>query len=646
MFNEVRIDELVEKIRAAKKGYYLGKPIMSDPEYDALERELRELDSSHPELSEVGAEIEESSFEKVEHGVPMLSLNKAYTIEEVLGWVPADEGVGMPKMDGFAVALHYQKSGDSYLFVQGLTRGKGMRGEDVTQNLKQVKDIPYAIPVEKVPYEVLKFEVRGEVYMKKSTFKALGLDEVYENCRNIAPGSVRQKSPRVTRERKLNFFAYNVLGFESFDEGTTMMGRFSIIQGMGIPQVDHAKVILKDKNSLEAVFNGYQQMREACDYDMDGVVFCVNDCRLQKSLGNTSHHPRGFIAWKFESEEAETTLTEVQWQVSRTGLVNPVGIYNSVFIEGANLTNATLHNLSEIERLGLAVGDRIIVSRRGGVIPKIERVVKSNGGTFEIPQVCPECGKATEIRESNDGAKTLWCTNLDCPAVTMTKILHFIKVMEIDDIAEGMVTKLMDAGLIETPVDLFHLTREQFLSLPSVGARTADRAIKNINLARKRPLATFLTSLGIHTLGRSVGQSLASTFSTIEAVMTATAQDFAGIEGIGPEMSKYIAEGLKKNALLIHKLRSEIEIVEKKKAQGSSDLPLAGKSFLITGTLSVKRKEFEGLIVDHGGEIRSSVSKTLDYLIVGDSPGSKLNKAKKTGTVKIITEDEFYNLIG
>jgi len=656
MFDQIRIEELEVQIKEHRKLYAEGNPKISDPAYDALEFELKELDPNNSLFDEVGADITSSTFVKVEHEIPMLSLGKAYTIEEVVNWIPDApsgtfmyEGIAMYKMDGFAVSLKYRLENDHYEFFQGATRGKGKTGEDVTENLKQVADIPHTIPaevVEKMPIfsdgypDVI--EVRGEVYMKRSVFTGTGLNKEYENCRNIAPGSVRQKDPRVTRERRLNFFAYNVLGI-SLERLASMSYRLSVLQDFGFQVVPYATVDLLKHDEIENIFKSMADQQDKNDFDTDGVVFCLNDCEHIEELGNTSHHPRGFIAWKFETEEAETILERVDWQVSRTGLINPVGIYQGVRIEGATLTNATLHNLSEIERLGIGIGDRILVTRRGGTIPKILNVVESVGKGLNIPHVCPVCGVLTEVNISDEGAKTLYCTNSDCPAVTMTKILHFIKVMEIDDIAGSMVTKLLEAGFIETSVDLFRVTQEQFLTLPSVGHGITDRALKNIGLARKRPLATFLASLGIKTLGNTVSASIASEFGTLDAVLAATEEQCSAIEGIGTEIASNVVKGLKDNAMLIDELIKEVEIMEKVN-RDTSGLPLSGKSFLITGTLSKGRKAFEKHIVENGGEIRSSVSKTLDYLVVGDSPGGKLAKAKKAGTT-ILTEEQFNGLL-
>lgn len=650
MFIEIEIEELVEKILKAREGYYNGNPIMSDAEYDALEMRLKEIDPENDILQDVGTPVKESSFEKVEHKHPMLSLDKAYTIEEVLKWAPCKEGLGMPKMDGFALSVYYVKDGDKFLLKRGLTRGGGTSGEDITENVKQVANIPKSINVTKECEDIEEFEVRGETIMKHSVFKERGLDKEYENCRNIAPGSMRQKDPRVTKSRGLEFVAYNIIGFE--DSFSTVEQKLTFLKTLGFPVVEFQTITL-DQDNLSAYFIMMNSSREWRDYDIDGIVLCANNLSLIEELGCTSHHPRGFIAWKFEAEEAETTYIETQWQVSRIGLVNPVGIFNPIRLDGATITNATLHNLSEIERLGLGIGDRIIVSRRGGVIPKIERVVKSAVNSIEIPSICPVCSAATRVNVSKgrnkegkeEDIKTLYCTNADCPAVTLTKILHFVRTMEIDDVAESMITKLIDAGFIETSADLYKVTREQLLTLPSVKDKTADNMLKNVGLSKKRSLGIFLAALGIRTLGKNIAEMVADVFGTLDAVLNAKETDFSAITGIGPEIAKNIYNGLESNAELISMLTNYVEIVNKKKNIVNTGLPLSGKSFLITGTLSLGRKAFATIIEDHGGELRDSVSKSLDFLLVGDDPGNKVQKAQKAG-VKLLTEADFMVMIG
>lgn len=634
LFEMEEIEELVEELTAASEAYYGGKPIMSDPVYDAKEMRLRELDPDNKYFDKVGADIKESTFEKVEHDSLMLSLDKAYSLSEVVNWARPYKGISMPKMDGFALSLKYIRQGNELVYTQAVTRGKGKSGDDVTENARQIADIPETLPC---ILGLDKIEIRGEVYMKRSVFEELNLASEFENRRNVAPGSVRQRDPRVTKSRKLNFFAYNLIGI-----GETMTEKFEILAKLGVPVVEYITVDLSDNDQLEMAYRNYESMRDSYDFDIDGVVFMINDSGVFEELGNTSHHPRGAIAWKFEAEEGETTFLRYEWQVSRTGLVNPVGIYEGIRIDGATLTNATLHNLSIVKSLGIGIGDKVIVSRRGGVIPKIERVSVSAGNPIEIPTKCPVCSSNLEVHTSKDGIETLHCVSLNCSAQTLTGILHFISVMEIMDVGESMVTKLMEAGYIETPVDLFKLTRDQLLSLESVKDKTADRTLNNIALAKRKPLAVFLAALGITNLGKNVSESVANHFENLDAVLKASASEFEAIEGVGDIMSATIQEGLAAKSALIAALREQIEIIgiEPKKTDGC----LAGKSFLITGTLSEPRHYFEGLIEQNGGVLKSSVSKKLDYLIVGDDPGGKVSKAKKAG-VNLITEEEFKSML-
>jgi len=638
LFELEEVGDLVEALTAASEAYYLGKPIMSDQVYDAKEFRLKELDPTNTYFSKVGSNsLKESTFEKVRHEIPLLSLDKAYSLKEVTSWRKRVKGLAMPKMDGFALSLLYERQGEEYILVRAATRGEGDIGSDVTENVKQIEDVPKSIHKIRINDNFGdKFEVRGEAYMKHSVLSMLDIKA--ENCRNIAPGSVQQKNPLVTKSRKLNFFAYNLLGTDH----NSMMDKIDELRDIGFEVVTYIEVDLSNDEAIEAAYSHYNSYREHFDFDIDGVVFMIDDTDLIEELGNTSHHPRGAIAWKFEAEEGETTFVEYQWQVSRTGLANPVGIFEGIRLDGATLTNATVYNLSQFKKLNLGVGDKIMVSRRGGVIPKIERAVTHVGKPIEHPWKCPSCGSSLEIQASKDGVETLHCIGLDCPAQTLTNILHFVTVMDIMDVGESLITDLIEKEYVKTCVDLFRINRGQLLTLDGVQNKKAERTLKNINLARKKPLFKFLAALGISNLGASVSESVADYFENIDNVLKATADDFRQIPGIGDVMGESIYRGLITKTNIIEELRKEIEIIGVvKKIEGC----LNGKSFLITGTLSKSRGDFESMIKNNGGILKSSVSKALDYLIVGDNPGSKLEKAKKAG-VNIIFEDNFLTMIG
>jgi len=415
-----------------------------------------------------------------------------------------------------------------------------------------------------------------------------------------------------------------------------------VLEKISFKVVPCITVLDSDKGG-QLAFNTFVSQNYTYDFDVDGVVFMLREIKDFKKLGNTSHHPRGAISWKFESENAQTVLKNVRWQVSRTGQINPVGEYDPTEVEGAVCTKATLHNLTEFKRLKIGVGDTIEITRRGGVIPKILKVIKSKGKGITIPKKCPECGSASEVRKSEKSeTETLHCTNFSCPAVTLTQILHFVSVMEIDGIGESLINQLLQEKMIKNAADLYDLKISQLENLERMGKKSAQNKIDAINASRNRPLNLFLTSLGIHTLGRSVGELLAENFETLDTVLGVPHWKLMKIEGIGPEIADNVVSGLESGKKLITALRKHIKIKEGKMKQSSGGL--SGKSFLITGTLSVGRKEFQKLIEANGGDIKSAVSKTLDYLVVGDSPGSKVDKAKKAG-VEIIDEEEFRNLI-
>lgn len=642
-FELEEVNELVEKLMLWSDAYYRGEPIVSDPVYDAAEMRLRELDPTNSFLSRVGSnKIKESTFEKVQHKELMLSLDKAYSLDEINNWVKPNYsyGIAMPKMDGFAISLIYKLVDNDYILIRGATRGESDKGEDVTENIKQIDDIPHKISAKKIDKCFgSEFEVRGEVYMKHSVFETLENLEA-KNCRNIAPGSVRQKNPLVTKSRKLSYNAYNLL----YTDHKSMSDRLIGLKSIGFQVVNYIIIDLNNSEVVQAAYDYYVNCRSNLDYDIDGVVIMVNDIETLKSLGATSHHPRGAIAWKFEAEEGETTFKEYQWQVSRTGLVNPVGIYEAILLDGATLTNATMHNLSIVKSLNVGIGDKIIVSRRGGVIPKIEKVVqKISDKGADIPKNCPICGSELEIHTSNEGIETLHCVSLDCSAQILTKILHFASVMEIMDVGESIIAKMIDAGFINTSYDLFKVKREELLTLDGIKDKTADRTIMNINLNRKKTLGKFLAALGIKGLGVNIAETVANYFENLDNVINAKPLDFEAIPGIADITANNIYNGLKNNYELIRKLTEEIEVISiEPKVIGGS---LNGKSFLITGTLSESRSYYENMIKDNGGVLKSSVSKTLDYLLVGDDPGSKLDKAKKAG-VNVIFEEDFLNMVG
>jgi len=641
--NDSEQRELEQQIIKHRALYETGKPEISDAEYDRLEEGLRSISPDNVLFEQVGSEeiLKESTFEKVMHEPKMLSLDKVYSIKEFFEWLPeeAQDGIVMPKIDGFAVKLVYRKRGDIFELITGATRGNGSTGEDVTENIRQVHNIPVVIPSHVIEYKNIdEFQIRGECYMRKSVFKKLNAEETgVESCRNIAPGSIRNKNPLVTRRRALSFFAYNIIGLNC----KTMIDAFTVIKKAGFIPVEYKHINLHKDAEKEFIIWDKRRKDESDDFYIDGIVFMVNDINVFEELGTTSHHPRGAVAWKFKAEEAETVLRQIQWHVSRTGLINPVGIYDKVFIDGANLTNATLHNISQIRELGLGIGDRIIVARQGGVIPAIIRVEQSAGQGIQIPEKCPECNSTAVINNDN-GIETLHCENKSCPAVLKAKILHFVSMMEIEDVAESMVSKLFDAGYIREPADIYTIKEKDILTFYKSGDKIVSKIINNIASSRKKSLSVFLRSLGIPLLGEKLSSDLASHFKTIENIIAASKEDLIKIEGIAEEKAASIIRGFHENEILIQNLLQYIEIISDVSLIHGTEL--SGKSFLITGTLSKPRKDVEGLIKNHGGTIKSSVTKTLDFLIAGDDPGSKKEKAEKIG-VKIINEDELYNII-
>lgn len=634
------IKNLVKELTEYSVAYYSGNEIVSNDVYDAKEAQLREIDPYNDFFSKIVDTAGKSTFNKITHKNQMLSLGKAYTIEEMLNWGKPVKGISMTKMDGCAISLEYQLSDDFFILKTGSTRGdEGKIGEDITENLKQICDIPTCINKNKILGDIIEFEVRGEVYMKKSVFNKLSAnDDQIKNIRNIAPGSLRQKDISITKNRSLNFYAYNIIGFNNIK---TMESKLKLLDDIGFKVVDYEIINnLNDKLELEASFEYFIEKRKEYDYEIDGVVYYIDDISIFNELGSTSHHPKGAIAWKFENECGETIYKETQWQVSRTGLVNPVGIFEVVKIGNSNITNATLHNISIIKNLGIGVGDKILVSKRGGVIPKIEKVIEHKDTPIIIIKECPACNQPLEIHTSDDGIETLHCVNIDCPAQILTKIVHFVTVLEIMDIGESTIENMIDMSLINDPSDLYILNKEMILKLNNVKNKKAEKIVKSIQSSRNVTLDKFLTSLGIKGLGSSMSEAVSNHFKKMNNVIDAKKEDLLNINGVGDVLAENIVNGLVSKKELISKLLKYITIAEEEKPSGK----LSGLSFIITGTLSISRSEFEKTIKINGGEIKSSVSKSLSYLIVGENPGDKLEKAKKFG-IKIVNENDIFNMI-
>ena len=657
-----RIAELRQKLEYHNYLYYVqDSPEITDAEYDRMFRELFELEKAHPELASpdsptqrVGGEPLER-FTKVQHHAPMLSLANAFSEDELRAFNRRVSGlldrediayVTELKIDGVAMALTYKNG----RFVRGATRGNGVIGEDVTANLKTVKQIPLRLKAggELIP----EMEVRGEVYFPLSAFNALneeradqGLSQ-FANPRNAAAGGIRQLDPKVSRSRALSFFAYAI----GYIEGAALKTQKEILETLqewGFP----VNTTYRGHESIEGVLKfceSWEPKRESLDYEIDGVVVKVDDLEDQRILGTVSRDPRWAIAYKFPGQVATTRLKEIGVNVGRTGSMNPYAVLEPVKLGGVTIKLATLHNQDDIRRKDIRVGDMVVVKRAGDVIPQVVGpVLEQRTGkekTFHYPDKCPSCGQPVVHEE---GEAMAYCVNRDCPAQIFESLNHFVSrgAMDIRGLGPSTIWKLLELGFIQNAADLYWLTGEQLAQLPGF----KEKSIKNLQGAIKdsksRPFESVLFALGIRHIGEGVGALLTTAFHDIDGLMNASEEDISGILGIGPRIAHSVYEYLKdpRNRDLVERLRAaglKMEVEERAVKRG----PLLGKSFIITGKLeTMPRSAAEKWIEERGGTVLPAVSKKLDYLVVGEDPGSKLAKAQKLG-VQQITEKKLFEL--
>ncbi len=628
-----RIIELEEQIRHHNYLYYTqGSERVSDAEYDALKEELEMLDPDNPVLQMVGWEPRFGTS-KIRHKVEMRSLDKAYNYEDIISWAGDEaEFVTQPKLDGLAVSIYYEKG----VFRYAATRGDGKVGEDITENARYIEDIPKHLCKD------VTCHIRGEIFMTLSVFKSHA--GVFSNPRNAAAGSVKQKDPEVTGERQLNFRAYT-MEIEPM-ERSSLIGELKfesqlmrLVDKLGCKPVDYQKCSLQD---LEAIFTCWDDGRGELDYEIDGMVIKFNSLHRQKEIGATSHHPRWAIAWKFRAQQAETTVEDIRWQISRRGYLTPVADLETVRLAGANISHSTLHNVEELDRLGLNIGDRVLIERRGDVIPKIIRVIGKGErkGVVPAPEECPRCHSPV-VREN----MFLKCTNPNCSQRILRQLTHFAEVADIDSLGPKMIKKLYDRGMVASPSDLYKLRSPDLLTLDKVGDVLAGKIIDNIRSSRRFSLTRFLTALGITHLGGVISELLAEKFRDMESIREATMEELQSIDGVGEKIAESVKKELEEMWPVIEELKDAgVEIFPDEKSQtGKDDYPLEGMTFCITGTLSRPRKEIADDIKRAGGYVKG-MSKSIDYLVAGDHAGTKIDKAKNWD-VKIIDEYELDEML-
>jgi DNA ligase (NAD+) len=663
-----KLEALRDQIRHHEYRYYvLDDPEITDAQFDQLMNELKKVETENPELvtsdsptQRVGGKPREG-FLKAPHSSPMLSLDNTYNVDDLRNWERRVhelagrediEYVCELKLDGMSLALHYEGG----KLVRGITRGDGTIGEDVTSNVRTVRSIPLSIPREKLKKAGIPpdFEVRGEMLMPIASFKKMNEDRInkglppFVNPRNATAGTVRQLEPSITAQRRLDYFAYALLknGATYFDRHWETL---NALDAAGF-KVNPARALTKNFDDVWAFIQKEEPRRETLPYEIDGIVIKVNQTSLQRELGFTGKAPRWAIAYKYAARSGITKIEDILVQVGRTGKLTPVAALTPAFIGGTTVSRATLHNMDEIERLGVKIGDWVEVERGGDVIPKINRVVEDKDhprGTksFHMPEKCPICG--TQVVRT-EGEVDYRCVNANCPAKLRESILHFASrgVMNIDGMGDALVNQLTDRGMVKNVADIYKITQSDLLNLERMGEKSAQNVLKEIEASKKLPLERVIFGLGIRFVGERTAQFLAEDFGSMDALMNASEEELQQVNEVGPRIAKSIAEFFQepKNRELVEQLRrAGLALKGSKKQRGTQ---LSGKTFVLTGSMArYSRDQAKKLIEDAGGRVSGSVSKKTDYVVAGEDAGSKLDKAKELG-VAVIGEKKMEELLG
>ncbi|HET9940710.1 MAG TPA: NAD-dependent DNA ligase LigA [Candidatus Eisenbacteria bacterium] len=645
---EQKIRSLRNEIARHDHLYYtIGEPEVSDREYDALMKELEELERAHPELADPDSPTSRvakgllTGFPTVRHTAPMLSLDNTYSLDEVsefdarvrksLGKDRIDYSVE-PKVDGVAIHLRYERG----RFVLGLTRGDGERGDDITANLRTIRSIPLRLTGRNVPDLV---EVRGEVYMETVAFqkmnerRAADGKPTFMNPRNATTGSLKMLDTTEVSRRPLQMFVYQLLHPD----------RYGIDQHLEALAL--AKKLGLRVNPRNSLAKGYEDLRKQCEawgeewgslaYGADGLVIKVNDLEDARRLGTTSKSPRWGIAYKFGTTEAETTLRKIDLQVGRTGVVTPVALLEPVLLLGTEVKRATLHNQDEIDRKDIREGDRVVIEKGGEVIPKVVRVVAHSGRRgprFVMPSTCPVCG-TTLTKDPEQAA--VRCENLYCPAQVRRRIQYYASrgALDIEGLGERTVDQLVDAKLVDDPADLYDLTVDELAELDGMAEKSAGNLVRGIAASKDAPLDRLITAIGMRHVGNTVARLLADHFRSLAALSDADEEALLEIQGIGPEIAASVVAFFKsrEGRSLVKRLTERGVKGKAPERRAATAGPFAGKTFVLTGTLRMPREEAEELILRGGGRVTSSVSKKTDAVVVGEDAGSKLDKAKALG---------------
>lgn len=651
------INSLREKINHANYEYYvLDNPTLSDFEYDGLFARLKELENAHPELitpdsptQRVGGISEK--FAEHKHKYRLYSLDNTYNEDELIKWYErVTKECGSPqelvcelKIDGLAMALSYENG----LFVRGVTRGDGIVGEDITNNLKTVKAIPLRL------FEDINTEVRGEIYMPKSSFEKLNEEnlqngeKLFANPRNAASGSIRQLDSSITAKRDLSFFTYTVI-LDGENKVQTHWDSLQYIKKLGFKVNPNVKLV-KDIYGAIEYCKEWENKRFDLDYATDGVVIKVNSLACQQEMGFTSRAPKWATAFKFPPEEMTTTLLDIEWGVGKTGAVTPVAILEPVLLAGSTVSRASLHNLDEIRRLDVRIGDKVLIKKAAEIIPKVIKVVDDENHTklpvYTMNFTCPDCGGKLVTRE---GEVNLYCSNPSCRSIVLARLEYWVskEAMDIDFVGPSLIEQLYDKKMVVTPADFYKLTRQDLMQLDLIKEKSAENIFTAIEKSKNCTLTRFITALSIRHVGKETADIIVNEFGSLKAIQTVTKEQLAKIEGIGDKIAAEVWEFFQNNVNI--ELIEELLALGVAPAEGTNKTSniLEGKTFVLTGTLAtMTRDEAAEKIKMNGGKVSSSVSKKTSFVVAGENAGSKYDKAQNLGVI-ILTEQEFLEMIG
>lgn len=654
-----RIEELTKELNYHNHKYYVDDdPEISDFEFDKLLVELEQLEGKYPEYKKsnsptvrVGG-VAVKGFSEVRHDVPMLSQQKAFSKEEIFDFdrrvkavVPDVEYVVEQKIDGLSVSLEYV-DGE---FIRGSTRGDGITGEDVTENLKTIRSIPLSLK-DKIPF----LEVRGEVFLSRDNFEKINdimaatMQPLFANPRNAAAGSLRQLDSKIAAKRNLDIFVFNIQQIQGKEINTH-------IEGLEFLKEQGFKTIL-DKKSYSTIDKAYERVIEIGEergnlyFDIDGAVIKVNDIESRGILGDTSKFPRWSIAYKYPAEQQKTVIRDIKVQVGRTGVVTPLAILDTVHIAGSNVSRATLHNIDFIKEKDIRIGDTVVIQKAGDIIPAVVEVIKEERSgeekEFEMPTHCLECG-ALIVREEGEAAYR--CTGVNCPAQRLRNIIHFVSrtAMDIDGLGPSIIEQMLDRKLIETAADLYYVKPEDIADMEKMGEKSAQNLINSLEKSKSNPLYRLINAFGIRHIGEKAAKILAAKYKTLDNLRNATVEELTEIPDIGEKMAESVVEffAQEQNKEFIKKLEDAKVHCKDDSENSVVDSRFDGMTFVLTGTLQKYKRSDAGTIIEnYGGKTSSSVSKKTTYVLAGLEAGSKLDKANSLG-VKVISEEEFEEMI-